>query len=53
MNNKSNVRLPNHLWEIAQNEQELKQLVLEYMRRYPGYAVKKVKGRFAICEIPR
>ncbi|GGB61417.1 hypothetical protein GCM10011409_43340 [Lentibacillus populi] len=53
MHNKSNVRLPESLWELSKNEQELKQRILNYMRRYPGYTVLEVKGRFAICEIPR
>ncbi|GAA0415308.1 hypothetical protein GCM10008934_02810 [Virgibacillus salarius] len=53
MHNKSNVRLPEHLWETAQDQEELKQLILQYMERYEGYTVLKVKGRFAICEINR
>lgn len=53
MHNQSNVRLPEWIWEQAQDKEELKQLVLQYMRIYPGYVVKKVKGRFAVCEIPR
>jgi hypothetical protein len=53
MHNISNVRLPEWIWETAQNEAELKRLVIKYMWRYPGYRVLKVKGRFAVCEIDR
>lgn len=53
-NNLSNVRLPDHLWDKAQDKEHLKQLILEYLKLcYPGYEVKKVKGRFAVCEIHR
>lgn len=44
------VLLPARIWERAQNKEHLKELVLNYMRRYPDYSIKKVKGRFAICE---
>lgn len=53
MYNESKVRLPNWIWELSKDEEELKRHILHYMRRYPGYVVKKVKGRIAICEIPR
>lgn len=54
MHNQSNVRLPEWIWESAQDKEQLKQLVLEYIRKaYPDYTVLKVKGRFAVCEIPR
>ncbi|SHH74897.1 hypothetical protein SAMN05421807_112132 [Virgibacillus chiguensis] len=53
MHNISNVRLPEWIWETAQNEADLKRLVIKYMWRYPGYRVLKVKGRFAVCEIER
>ena len=52
--NESKVLLPRWIWERAQDTKHFKQLVLEYIEpRYPGYVVKKVKGRFAVCEIPR
>ncbi len=53
MQNKSNVRLPDWIWEQSKNEDELKRHILQYMQRYPGYVVKKVKGRIAICDIGR
>ncbi|MGF7014275.1 hypothetical protein HNR27_001626 [Ornithinibacillus bavariensis] len=53
MHNLSNVRLPNWIFEQAQDEKHLKKLVLQYMQRYEGYTIKKVKGRFAVCEINR
>lgn len=53
MHNQSNVRLPEWIWETAQNERELKRLILEYIKpRYPGYEVQQVRGRIAICQIP-
>lgn len=51
--NTTNVLLPAWIWEEAQNKEHLKQLIVEYMKRYPGYRVLKVKNRFAVCEIPR
>lgn len=54
MHNKSNVRLPEHIWETAQSKEELKQLIIRYVKkRYPGYIILEVKGRFAVCEIAR
>lgn len=44
------VLLPEWIWEDAQDKDHFKQLVLDYMKRYPNYAVKSVKDRFAICE---
>lgn len=43
------VLLPAWIWEEAQNKDHLKQLVLNYMSRYPDYSIKKVKKPFAIC----
>ncbi|GGP17170.1 hypothetical protein GCM10011346_52030 [Oceanobacillus neutriphilus] len=54
MHNRSNVRLPEHIWETTQSQDELKQLIIRYVKKcYPGYTILEVKGRFAICEIPR
>ncbi|WP_019377698.1 hypothetical protein [Virgibacillus halodenitrificans] len=54
MHNESKVRLPEKFWEQAQDQQELKQMIIDYLRvGYPGYTVRKVKGRIAICEISR
>ncbi|WP_176713718.1 hypothetical protein [Pseudobacillus wudalianchiensis] len=45
------VLLPKRLWEEAQNKEQLKQLILQYMNKcYPDYAIKRVKNGFAICE---
>lgn len=44
------VLLPPWIWEEAQNEKHFKELVLDYMKRYPHYKVIKVEGRFAVCE---
>lgn len=44
------VLLPEWIWEKATSKEHLKKLVLDYMRRYPDYIVKSVKGRFAVCE---
>ena len=43
------VLLPSWIWEEAKDKEHLKQLILQYMTRYPDYSIKKVKGRFAIC----
>lgn len=52
-NNISKVLLPNWIWEQSKNEEELKRYILHYMQRYEGYTILRVKGRFAVCEIPR
>jgi len=43
------VLLPQWIWERAKNKEHFLKFVLQYMRRYPHYSVKSVKGRFAIC----
>lgn len=53
MFNITNVRLPDWIWEKAKNEEHLKELVLQYMQRYPDYTLIEIKGRFAVCEINR
>jgi len=44
------VLLPGWIREKARDKEEFKRLVLEYMKRYQDYRVKKVVGDFAICE---
>lgn len=44
------VLLPRWIWEEAQNKEDLKKLILQYMERYPDYVVKSVKNGFAICD---
>ncbi|WP_200411332.1 hypothetical protein [Virgibacillus salexigens] len=51
--NQTKVLLPAWIFEQAQDKEEIKRLVLDYMQRYPGYTVLKVTGRFAVCEINR
>jgi len=53
MYDKTNVRLPEWIWEQAQDKEELKQLIVNYMKRYPNYTILKVKGKFAVCQINR
>ncbi|WP_248892260.1 hypothetical protein [Bacillus methanolicus] len=43
------VLLPEWIWKEAKTKEEVKRLVLQYMQRYPYYAVKKVKDGFAVC----
>ncbi len=45
------VLLPAALFEQAQDKQELKQLIVEYMKRYPDYRIVRVKNGFAECEM--
>lgn len=42
--------MPAWIFEQAKDKEHLKQLVLEYMQRYPDYVVKSVKKKFAVCE---
>jgi len=44
------VLLPERLWREAKDKDHLKQLVLQYMQRYPKYVVKSVKNGFAVCD---
>lgn len=53
MHNKTRGLLPDWIWEQAQDKEHLKQLVMQYMRRYPGYTTLKVEGKFAVCQINR
>ncbi|KDE46311.1 hypothetical protein DI43_15360 [Geobacillus sp. CAMR12739] len=43
------VLLPRWIWEEAKDNEHFKQLVREYMRRYPEYTAKHVADGFAIC----
>lgn len=43
------VLLPRWIWEEAKDKEHFKQLVREYMRRYPDLTVKRVADGFAIC----
>lgn len=53
MHSQSKVVLPGWIWEQSKNQEELKTAILHYMKRYPGYTVKSVKGSLAICDIHR
>lgn len=46
---KSNVVLPEWCFTQAKDNEQLKKLVLQYMRRYPDYTVRKIKDGMAIC----
>lgn len=45
----SRVLLPQWVFD-SNDETEVKNNVLEYMKRYPHYAVVQVEGKFALCE---
>lgn len=52
--NTTKVVLPEWIFHQAgDDKQELKRLIVQYMQRYPGYKVLKVKNGFAICEVER
>jgi hypothetical protein len=44
------VLLPESIFLQAKSKEELIRLVLQYMQRYPHYAIKRIENRFAICE---
>lgn len=46
---KTNVLLPSWIFKKAQDKEHLKDLDLQYMKRYPEYRVKSIKNGFAIC----
>lgn len=43
------VLLPEWIWKEAKDKEHFKELVLQYMERYPHYQVIKVQDKFAIC----
>jgi len=46
----TNIVLPVRLWEEAKDQEELKQLVVNYIKKnYPDYKVKSIKNGMAIC----
>ncbi|MBB6446500.1 hypothetical protein HNR53_003159 [Bacillus benzoevorans] len=48
---KTNVLLPEWCFSQAQNTEQLKRLVLDYMQKcYPEYKVKQIKDGMAVCE---
>lgn len=50
LNYKSNVVLPEWCFAQANDKEEIKQLVLEYMNKnYPDYQVKQIKNGMAVC----
>lgn len=49
INQMTNVVLPGWCLKGASQE-EVKQNILQYMQRYPGYKVLRVKNGMAICE---
>ncbi|WP_313469869.1 hypothetical protein [Lysinibacillus sp.] len=51
MNNvPTKVLLPAWIFGQAKDNDEIRRLVLDYMRRYPNYRIVKVSGSFAVCE---
>jgi len=51
MNNvPTKVLLPAWIFKQAKDNDEIKRLVLDYMKRYPNYRIVKVSGSFAVCE---
>lgn len=46
----SKVLLPAWIFQQAKDNDEIRRLVLQYMRRYPNYRVMKISGNFAVCE---
>jgi hypothetical protein len=47
---KTNVVLPAWIFVQAKDKEHLKKLVLDYIRKYPDYTVKKIKNGLAVCE---
>lgn len=44
------VLLPDRINKEAQDEEHLKMLALDYMKRYPHYAMTGVEDGFILCE---
>ena len=49
--NRTHVVLPRRIWQDARDKEHFKQLVQQYMRKYPGYTIKKIDKYYAICEV--
>ncbi|MBP1971621.1 hypothetical protein J2Z83_003772 [Virgibacillus natechei] len=50
--NPTKIILPKWIWTQAEDKAHFKQLVSEYLMRYPGYTVREIGKYYAICEIP-
>ncbi|MED2940683.1 hypothetical protein [Cytobacillus horneckiae] len=51
MNNQTNVVLPAWIFEQAKDKEELKRLVVAFIKpRYEGYTIKKITKDFAVCD---
>ncbi|MGP7817739.1 hypothetical protein [Niallia sp. 01092] len=46
----THVVLPERLWEEAKDAEHLKELILQYMQRYPQLKVKTVHNGMAVCK---
>lgn len=54
MHNTTRVRLPEWVFtQAGDDKNKLRELVLDYMKRYPSYTILRVKNGFAVCRIER
>ncbi|CDO03129.1 hypothetical protein BN988_01629 [Oceanobacillus picturae] len=50
MQSKTRVILPEWIWDLAEDEAHLQELVSIYLARYPGYEPSEIGKFYAICE---
>ena len=50
MHANTRIVLPKWIWDNAENKQEFKRNISQYMKRYPGYRVVEVRKYYCICE---
>lgn len=46
------VVLPKWIWDEAKDKDHFKQLINQYMKRYPNYKIMKLGKYYAICKRP-
>ena len=46
------VILPKWIWDEATDKDHFKQLISQYMKRYPNYKIVKLEKYYAICKRP-
>lgn len=50
ISNKTRVILPRWIWDKAKDKSEFKSLIVNYMKRYPGYKILELHKYYAVCE---
>lgn len=49
-NVQTTVVLPKWIWDEAKDKDHFKQLISQYMKRYPNYKIVKLGKYYAVCQ---